>query len=51
MSKKVLEQHEKTLVLLDLTHNYLDLYIPQAKFSLLDRIIDVKGQLERRFGS
>ncbi len=47
----ILRDHARTLITVDLTHNILPIYVPSVRFSLKDKIIDLKQILEKRFGT
>lgn len=39
------------MVKVDLIHNYLPIYVPAVRFSIKDKVIDIKCILEKRFGT
>ncbi len=46
-----MKDHIQTLVKVDLTHNILPIYVPAVRFSVKDKVIDIKCILEKRFGT
>jgi hypothetical protein len=42
MQGSIMKDHVLTLVTVDLTHNVLPIYVPSVRFSLKDKIIDLK---------